>query len=88
MESACCSLKFDKMVNITTMGYLWQKSSATVWGVIKLLKLAVVSKKDIYKMTASHQLFKETVKSFAELPPACRRKAVWNYRKLTHAKLM
>ena len=31
------------------MGYLWQNSNTTVWGVIKLLKLAVVSKKDVYE---------------------------------------
>ena len=37
------------------MGYLCQKSSATVWGVIKLLKLAVVSKKDIYKKPQTQQ---------------------------------
>ena len=37
------------IINITTMGYLWQNSNTTVWGVIKLLKLAVVSKKDVYE---------------------------------------
>ena len=37
------------------MGYLWQKSSASVWGVIKLLKLAIVSKKDIYKKPRTQQ---------------------------------
>ena len=31
------------------MGYLWQNSSTTVWGVIKLLKFVVVSKKDVYE---------------------------------------
>ena len=55
MESPCCSSKFQKMiVNITTMGYLWQ-SSTTVWGVIKLLKMAVVSKKDVYEKPQTQQ---------------------------------
>ena len=40
------------------MGHLWQKSSATVWGVIKLLKLALVSKKYIYEKPRTQQLIK------------------------------
>ena len=56
MESACGSSKFYKMIiNITTMGYLWQKSSATMWGVIKLLKLAIISKKDIWEKRRTQQ---------------------------------
>ena len=61
-----------------------------MWGVIKLLKLAEVSKKYIQKVTNStttgHQFFKKMSKErLVELSSACRRKAVWNYRKLTHA---
>ena len=37
------------------MGYLWQKSSASVLGVIKLSKLPVVSKKDINKKPRTQQ---------------------------------
>ena len=63
-----------------------------MWGVIKLLKLAVVSKKDVYEKPQIQQqaisFLKKTVERFVELSSACRRKAFWNYRKLTHAKLM
>ena len=56
MESACCSSKSHPVIiNITTMGYLGQNSGATVWGVIKLLKLAVISKKDIYEKPQTQQ---------------------------------
>ena len=67
MESACCSSKFHKMIiNITTMGYLWQNSSTTVWGVIKLLKLAVVSKKDVYEKPQIQQQAISLLKKLSE----------------------
>ena len=48
------------------MGYLWQNSSTTVWGVIKLLKLAVVSKKDVYEKPQIQQQAISFLKKLSE----------------------
>ena len=49
-----------------------KKSSATVWGVIKLLKLAAVSKKDIYEKPETQQ---QHAISFLKRLWKC----LWNY---------
>ena len=54
------------IINITTMGYLWQNSNTTVWGVIKLLKLAVVSKKDVYEKPQIQQQAISIVKKLSK----------------------
>ena len=90
MESAWYSSKFHKVIiNITTTGY--QK---VLWNHVRCHKIIKTGRSIQNLYAKNHKLNNNKASAFlkkmskerlVELYSACRRKAVWSYRKLTHA---